>query len=205
MGWRGYSQNIGILVALIWNRTWMVKVTWIWIGGGLNLGLVEPSSYKGKRYFERITGFLNFCAINWRVSLQTLLAPLSWYLVMYLSLCNWWWRHQMETFSALLAICAWNSLVTGEFPAKRTVMRSLDVFFDLHLNKWLSKQTWGWWFRTPSCSLWLIMTHFWCLGTCKHLRHTTTEKYENNGKGGYFRFDDDNNMSYRYILSITYT
>ena len=35
----------------------------------------------------------------------------------------------------------------------------------------------------------------------KHLRHTTTEKYENNGKGGYFRFDD--NMSYRYILSIT--
>ena len=29
-------------------------------------------------------------------------------------------------------------------------------------------------------------------------------KYDNNGKGGYFRFDDDNNMSYRYILSITY-
>ena len=28
--------------------------------------------------------------------------------------------------------------------------------------------------------------------------------YDNNGKGGYFRFDDDNNMSYRYILSITY-
>ena len=27
----------------------------------------------------------------------------------------------------------------------------------------------------------------------------------NNEKGGYFRFDDENNMSYRYILSITYT
>ena len=27
----------------------------------------------------------------------------------------------------------------------------------------------------------------------------------NNGKGGYFRFNDDNNMSYRDILSITYT
>ena len=37
----------------------------------------------------------------------------------------------------------------------------------------------------------------------KHLSHTTTEKYDNNGKGGYFRFDDDNNMSYKYILSIT--
>ena len=31
------------------------------------------------------------------------------------------------------------------------------------------------------------------------------EKHDNNGKGGYFRFDDDDNMSYRYILSITYT
>ena len=30
-----------------------------------------------------------------------------------------WWRHQMETFSALLALCVGNSLVTGEFPAQR--------------------------------------------------------------------------------------
>ena len=42
-----------------------------------------------------------------------------------------WWRHQMETFSALLALCAGNSLVTGEFPAERLVTRSFDVFFDL--------------------------------------------------------------------------
>ena len=28
-----------------------------------------------------------------------------------------WWRNQMETFSALLAICAGNSPVPGEFPA----------------------------------------------------------------------------------------
>ena len=31
------------------------------------------------------------------------------------------------------------------------------------------------------------------------------EKYDNNGKGWYFWFDDDNNMSYKYILSITWT
>ena len=31
----------------------------------------------------------------------------------------------------------------GEFHAKRPVMRSFDVFFDLHLNKWLSKQWYG--------------------------------------------------------------
>ena len=58
-----------------------------------------------------------------------------------------WWRHQMETFSALLAICAGNSPVPGEFPAQRPVMRSSDVFFDLRLNKWLSNQSWGWWWH----------------------------------------------------------
>ena len=45
----------------------------------------------------------------------------------------------METFSELLAICAVNSPVTGEFPAQRPVTRSFDVFFDLRLNKRLSK------------------------------------------------------------------
>ena len=65
-----------------------------------------------------------------------------------------WWRHQMETLSALLAICAGNSPVPGEFPAQRPVTRSFDVFFDLRLNKRLSKQPWGWWFETLSRSLW---------------------------------------------------
>ena len=55
-----------------------------------------------------------------------------------------WWRHQMETFSALLATCAGNSSVPGEFPAQRPVTRSFYVFFDLRLNKRLSKQWWGW-------------------------------------------------------------
>ena len=61
-----------------------------------------------------------------------------------------WWRHQMETFSALLA----PSPVTGEFPEQRPVTRSFDVFFDLRLNKRLSKQSWNWWFETPSRPLW---------------------------------------------------
>ena len=42
----------------------------------------------------------------------------------------------------------------GEFPTQRPVTRSFDVFFDLRRNKRLSKQPWGWWFETPSCSLW---------------------------------------------------
>ena len=65
-----------------------------------------------------------------------------------------WWRHQMETFFALLAICAGNLQTTGEFPAQRPVMRSFDVFFDLCLNKRLRQQSWGWWFETLSHPLW---------------------------------------------------
>ena len=52
-----------------------------------------------------------------------------------------WWRHQMEIFSALLAICAGNSPVPGEFPTQRPVTRIFDVYFDLRLNKRLSKQS----------------------------------------------------------------
>ena len=65
-----------------------------------------------------------------------------------------WWRHQMETLSALLAICAGNSPAPGEFPPQRPVTRGFHVFFDLHPNKRLSKQSWGWWFETPSRPLW---------------------------------------------------
>ena len=59
------------------------------------------------------------------------------------------WRHQMETFSVLLALCPGKTPVTGEFPAQRPVTQSFDVFVDLCLNKRLSKQSWGWWFETP--------------------------------------------------------
>ena len=88
-----------------------------------------------------------------------------------------WWRHQMETFSALLAICAGNSPVTGEFPEQRPVTRSFDVFFDLRLNKLLSKQSWGWWFETLSRPLWchcnaacLWQKTDWYMGESDHSR-----------------------------------
>ena len=44
----------------------------------------------------------------------------------------------METFSALLALCAGNSPVTCEFPSQRPVTRSFDILFDLRLDKQLS-------------------------------------------------------------------
>ena len=60
------------------------------------------------------------------------------------------WKH----ISALLALCAGNSPVTGEIPSQRPVTRSFDILFDLSMNKRLSKQSWGWWFEEPSRSLW---------------------------------------------------
>ena len=44
--------------------------------------------------------------------------------------------------------------VTGEFPSQRPVTRKFCVFFDLRLNKRLSKQSLSWWFETSSHSLW---------------------------------------------------
>ena len=44
--------------------------------------------------------------------------------------------------------------VTDGFPSQRLLTRSFDVYFDLQLNKRLSKQSRRRWFETPSRSLW---------------------------------------------------
>ena len=53
-------------------------------------------------------------------------------------------------------------------PAQRPVTRSFDVFFDLRLNKRLSKQSRGWWFETPSRPLWrhrnVVPSHYQVIG-----------------------------------------
>ena len=72
-----------------------------------------------------------------------------------------WSSNQMESFSVLLVLCAGNSPVTSEFHAQRPVTRSFNVFFDLCLNKHLSKQSWGWWFETLSHPLWHHSNESW--------------------------------------------
>ena len=68
-----------------------------------------------------------------------------------------WLRTMMSpsnaTFSALLALCAENSPVTGEFPSQWPVTRSFDAFFDLRLHKRSSKQSACRWFETQWCLL----------------------------------------------------
>ena len=56
----------------------------------------------------------------------------------------------------------------GEFPTQRPVTRSFDVFFDLRLNKRLSKQSWGWWVETPSWSL------------CRHYNDVFSQQWASN-------------------------
>ena len=90
---------------------------------------------------------------------------------------SFWRRHNVPLWRALQILLPWlyqSSMMTssngnifrvtghscgeftgpGEFPLQRPVTRSFDVFFDLRPNKRLSKQSWGWWFETLSCSLW---------------------------------------------------
>ena len=96
--------------------------------------------------FKPISGFQKCLCF---IQLKTI--PSAWWIGPCLSTGTahgTWWRHQMETFSALLAICA------GGFPAQRPVTQSFDVFFHLRLNKRLRKQSWGWWFETLSRPLW---------------------------------------------------
>ena len=71
-----------------------------------------------------------------------------------------WWRHQLETFSAFLAFCVKNSPVTGKFPSQRSVTRSFDIFFDLCLNKRLSKRSWSSWIETQLRPLWRHRSEF---------------------------------------------
>ena len=78
----------------------------------------------------------------------------------------------METFSALLALCAGNSPVTGQFPTQRPVPRSFDVFFDLRLNQRLSIQWSSWYQRctrientsSEKCSMFARCLVSLCLG-----------------------------------------
>ena len=110
-----------------------------------------------------------------------------------------WWRNQMETFYALLALCAGNSPVSGEFSSEMPVTRSFDVFCDLRLNTRLNKQSRHRRSETPSRSLWrhsndisymvsslynlyvsISMYVFWFIKTNIQMISNTTMKNEKN-------------------------
>ena len=153
-----YGSRILFMGHIWWmgNRYWTLPLRWLHNGND-GVSNHQPQDCLLNRLFRRrskktsklrVTGL---CAGNSQIFWQHRFFNM---LEAKLKLIIPWWRHQMETFSTLLAFCAGNSPVTGEFPAQRPVTRSFDVFFDLCLNKRLSKQSWGWWFEMPSCPLW---------------------------------------------------
>ena len=116
---------------IIWNWCcpwWISLIQNIW-NNGESLYLKRWSLFWNH---TKASGFPHLCSCIW-LTTGTLLVEQQ----------KSSWRHQMEASSALLAICAGNSSVTGEFRAQKPVTRIFDVFFDLCLNKWLSKQSQG--------------------------------------------------------------
>ena len=101
---------------------------------------------------HRVTFAKNIIIIV-RHKLHTYCVHIRWYgsLSNYSSLS--WWRHRMETFSTLLALCVGIHRSPLNSPHKGQWW-SFDVFFDLRLHKRLSKQPRRRWFETPSRSLW---------------------------------------------------
>ena len=107
------SVNTHIKILYIWRTLWWFRIPRNWNLKRLNI----------------LTQFqLLQLATHWRCAL-TAVGKMTW------------WRHQMETSSALLAICAGISPGTSEFRTQRPVKRSFDVFFDLKQR--LSKQPWA--------------------------------------------------------------
>ena len=100
------------------------------------------------------------CNIHLSFTGMPLFHLLSCIVVCFLSISGYWrqkgetyWRQQIETFSALLALCEGNPPVTDGFPSQRPVTRSFDVLVDVCLNNRLSKQSRCRWFETPCRSL----------------------------------------------------
>ena len=74
--------------------------------------------------------------------------------------------------------------VTSEFPSQRPVTQSFDVSFDLLFNKWLSKQSRGWWFEMPSCPIWRHCNYlFWHQFYCPFISYS---ELEHNPRETYF-------------------
>ena len=93
---------------------------------------------------------------------------------------TWWKSSNGSIFRVTGHLCR---EFTGArwIPAQRPLTRSFDVFFDPRLNKRLSKQSWGWWFKTLSRPLW---RHCYDMAWCYHrwlFRRWMTMKHQGQG------------------------
>ena len=119
---------------------------------------------KWRNYFMSLAGVMPVLLVNrWCTERQQtwhgLMSPREFNSV--LQNGHIWWRLQMERVSTLLALCEGNPPVTSWVPSQRSMTRSFDVFFDLRLNKRLSKQSKRQWFEVPLCLSWRHVNDFY--------------------------------------------
>ena len=147
------------------------------------LGYLAPEKNHDDITFQRFLFLMSICEINSVLPLRTsnaeLLCFVCYHHILLLNqqpICLWFEtsRRYVHVSVTVMMFQDWYCMMTssngnvlrvtghlcgeftgpGEFPAQRPVTRSFGVFSDLRLNKRLSKQSWGWWFETPSSPLW---------------------------------------------------
>ena len=127
---------------------------------------IGTSFFIERQFIYSKSEFIEMCCkgLNWQYfkddrNSVALKFPSTLTNVFYFILLDCWWLCScvswgMMTSSNGYIFCVTdpsceNSPVNGEFPSQRPLTRSFDVFFDLRLDKGLSKQSWGWWFEKP--------------------------------------------------------
>ena len=147
----GYKILLNSIYRIIcWGSYWIILVAWKFVGShlsrrwelilGIDAILLEHSGYRHTPCWLYST----------RMPQESRNAAfISWYS----QLSNMMTSSNGNIFRVTGPLCG-NSPVTGEFPAQRPVTRSFEVFFELRLNKRLSKQSWGWWFEKSSHLSW---------------------------------------------------
>ena len=81
-------------------------------------------------------------------------------------------------------------------PTQRPMTLSFDVFFDQCLNKWLSKQWWGWWFATTLSPLWRHCNELLFLGM---LQKNCCDRIASNGNTAELDFSPNFSWNSKFV------
>ena len=148
-GAAGVSQNASILVVLAstpegwWSqiaetkspdKVWTIFLSYI-VLRICSLRIILHAFLLQKEYILLIMGYnplkIGTFQVGWK----------SWIVDEVPGLRRWpWWRHQTETFWALLIVCKGNPLVTGEFLLQWPVTRNFDIsLICAWTNGWANK------------------------------------------------------------------
>ena len=124
----------------LWRGALMFSLVCAWINGWIN----NREAGDLRRHYSHCDVTLMRPAIVGLIRTRCFLCVHSKFTTHALLFFVTWWRHQMETFFALLFLCGGNSPVCGEFLAQRPLTRSFDVFLTtLSTNGWVNNREAG--------------------------------------------------------------